>query len=105
MFPRLCVWFTDGNFDDDGLRNVRRQTNFLKQTCNLFIINLNKNTSIKNRMKIFATSRNFVFDLNEIDLFNTNASSFVKKQAEYFLKRVCLKNFLNNMRLIFSFND
>lgn len=95
--PRLCVWFTDGNFENQDFSKIRKEANNLKNLCHLFLVSsgLHSNSS---KLKKLASAPEFALDINRIEVF-TQVS---KKLAKISCAQIAMVKFnlIRNVRIV-----
>ncbi|CAF0831552.1 unnamed protein product [Brachionus calyciflorus] len=69
----LCVWFTDGKFQDNIFSNITRKADNLKNFCQILTVNIGKVSNQMNLKRVSSEPR-LMFELNKIDLFSSKVN-------------------------------
>ena len=64
----LCIWFTDGLFDDRSFSNLIKKADNLKNSCHILLFNIGLNGDLI-KLRRLASENNYVFKTDDINIF------------------------------------
>lgn len=64
----ICIWFTDGFFDDMSFSNLIKKANNLKNSCQILLFNIGSNGDLI-KLRRLASASNYVFNIEDINIF------------------------------------
>ncbi|RNA15210.1 hypothetical protein BpHYR1_010924 [Brachionus plicatilis] len=64
----LCIWFTDGLFDDRSFPSLVKKADNLKNSCQMLLFNFGPNGDVI-KLRRLASANNFVYKTQDIDAF------------------------------------
>lgn len=88
----LCIWFTDGLFDDRSFSNLAKKADTLKKSCQILLFNFGSNSDTI-KLKRLASASSHVFKIEEVDrllnksveIFNVGCINESIKRLSFFL--------------------